>query len=148
MFFRTVVDHSGADLKFELLEQGIPDLGQQFIEQGSAIGEQDLIANVPVKTGFLRSTVGRVVSYFRAEIFTASGYGKAVNDGYPAHIIRAKNANFLRFEVNGHVVFRKQVLHPGFAGHHFKERTVEGMIPKLDSLGESLLQDLKKKVDG
>lgn len=148
MSLRLEVDHTGADLKFDRLMEATPEMLEEWIRQGSEIVEGDLVANAPVRTGFLRSSIRTEVSQYRAEISTNSGYGKAVNDGWPARVITARNAKALRFVVNGKVIFRKSVFHPGFGGHHFKEKTVEMARPKLYQLAESLLRQLKAKVMG
>lgn len=148
MSLRVEVDKTGADLKFDRLMEATPEMLEEWIRQGSVIVESDFLANMPVRTGYMRSTVRTSVSQFRAEISTNSGYGKSVNDGWPPRVIKARNAKSLRFEINGRVIFRKSVMHPGFRGHHFKERTVEGARPKLLALAESLLRQLKARVKG
>lgn len=45
-----------------------------------------------------------------------------VNDGTPPHVIEAKNAKALRFEMNGELVFAKRVNHPGTQPQPFMDR--------------------------
>ncbi|MET9818342.1 hypothetical protein [Streptomyces sp. NPDC006355] len=47
-----------------------------------------------------------------------------VLDGTPPHIIRARRAKYLRFEVGGQVLFRKMVRHPGTDPNDFMGRAL------------------------
>lgn len=48
-------------------------------------------------------------------------YGRFVNDGTLPRVITAVNAKALRFVINGNVLFRKSVNHPGIRARHFME---------------------------
>lgn len=54
-----------------------------------------------------------------AEVVCSHPAAQYVIFGTRPHIIRARRANFLRFEVDGAVLYRKQVRHPGYAGDNF-----------------------------
>jgi hypothetical protein len=76
----------------------------------------------PVDTGRLRAgnmmRVERTPSGARGEVFNDTAYAQAVHDGTHAHTIRPhpqtitirpKHGKYLRFEVDGRVVYAKQV---------------------------------------
>lgn len=51
-------------------------------------------------------------------------YARAIDQGSPPHIIRAKNAKYLRFFLNGRIQFRKSVKHPGNRPFRFLKAAV------------------------
>lgn len=69
------------------------------------------------KSGSLRNSIKRGEKSTWAQFVKAGGkdapYAQWIEAGSRAHEIRARRANFLRFEQNGQAVFRKRVFHPG-----------------------------------
>jgi len=123
MSIRIDIDTSDWDAKSIRLRSGLDNLGSRIIEEGSALVEDELRNTVPVRTGKLRASVTRFsVTDTRAQIGTSSGYGRYVNDGVGPRIIRG--SPILRFVIDGVTFFRRQVFNPGFAGRHFKEKTI------------------------
>lgn len=55
----------------------------------------------------------------------AGGAARFLENGTPPHIIRARNASVLRFEVAGRVLFRRMVRHPGTAPRPFMHDAAE-----------------------
>lgn len=81
---------------------------------------------VRVRTGRLFSTIKtRVGGNARGIYVDVRAGGKGIkytgyeHDGTKPHIIRARRKKALRFMINGQVVFRKQVKHPGTTGTLF-----------------------------
>lgn len=81
---------------------------------------------VRVRTGRLLSSIDtRVGVTARGVHVDVVAGGKGINyagyehDGTAPHIIRARRKKALRFMLNGQVVFRKQVQHPGTTGTLF-----------------------------
>lgn len=81
---------------------------------------------VRVRTGRLLSTidvrVGGNAKGVYAEVFAGGRgikYTGYEHDGTKPHVIRARRKKALRFMINGQVVFRKQVKHPGTTGTLF-----------------------------
>jgi hypothetical protein len=58
-------------------------------------------------------------------------YGRFVNDGTAPHVIEATRAKALRFVMNGNVMFRKKVNHPGIRARHFME---QGLITGAEQM--------------
>lgn len=81
---------------------------------------------VRVRTGHLFSTIDTRVGGNKGGVFVdvvAGGKGIKYtgyeHDGTRPHVIRARRKKALRFVLNGQVVFRKQVQHPGTTGTLF-----------------------------
>ena len=71
------------------------------------------------------------ISSTRGKLFNLAPYGQWVNDGTRPHVIRARNAKFLRFTVGGVVMFRRSVMHPGTKPRKF--------VQSIEGAGEMLL---------
>lgn len=94
----------------------------------------DIVANTPVDTGRLRSSI--VVETERARkngvafgdsywiIGTSVPYAEQVEVGMEPTVIRPKNAKALKFEIGGKTIFAKKVNHPGFKGRHMFQRAI------------------------
>lgn len=134
MSFRVEIDTSDYDKKMGNLQSGLRRLPREILEQGSAVIENDLQRNVPVRTGRLRDSITREVYDDRAIIRTNSGYGRFVNNGTRPHDIFPRFGRFLRFEINGRVIYAKRVRHPGFTGRRFVETTLSESVPKIMEL--------------
>lgn len=81
---------------------------------------------VRVRTGRLMSSIHieeRMTK--RSPVVDVVAGGKGISytmfehDGTPPHVIRARRKKALRFVMNGHVVFRTKVNHPGTTGTLF-----------------------------
>jgi len=71
-------------------------------------------ANARRRSGNLAASIRRQkVGDYGAEVGTNVFYAKYVELGTKPHTIAARRAKFLRFEVNGEVIFRRKVRHPG-----------------------------------
>lgn len=83
----------------------------------------------PVDTGRLRAAIkGRLVRNWtlRSEyqITVNVDYAEAVHDGTRPHIIRPRNAQALRFNIGGRIVYAKVVHHPGTRARPFLDRAL------------------------
>ncbi len=134
MSFYVTIDTSDFDNKMSNLVTVLKRMPREILEQGSAVIENDLQRNVPVRTGKLRNSITREVFDTSAVVSTNSGYGRFVNDGTAPHIIYPRNARFLRFEIQGKVIYAKRVRHPGFTGRKFAEKTIQESMPKIIEL--------------
>lgn len=84
-----------------------------------------LVANTPVRTGFLRSSYQKIISGLSARIISTASYIMPVERGSKPHLIVAKNARALHFFIDGEEVFVKSVKHPSSHGRFFIQRTAE-----------------------
>ena len=124
---RIDLDTRDYDIKIKLFREEIPNLIPDFVRTGADIIEDKLILNIKAlafKTGRLADSVQKTVNPDSADIFTTSGYGAHANYPTVAHKIRAKFAEFLRFEIDGKIFFRREVQHPGTKGAFYKEAAV------------------------
>lgn len=85
-----------------------------------------LRANTREQSGVLASKgpFSQVVSGWTGTQGGSRSYVMPHHDGSPPHIIRARHAKALRFTVNGQVMFRTQVRHPGTRGTRFLTRAL------------------------
>lgn len=74
---------------------------------------------VPVKTGKLQRSIRSRVSKTTATVSANAPYASFVENGTKPHTITAKGGGFLRFRVNGRVIFKRSVRHPGTRGKQF-----------------------------
>jgi hypothetical protein len=87
-------------------------------------------AYVPVRTGYLLSTIRKQRSYVRGSVTVLVGskkidYTQYVNYGTRAHEIAARNKKYLRFVTSsGQIVFAKRVQHPGTQPTYFIDRAM------------------------
>lgn len=118
--------------------------------------QNQAIVDCPVDTGNLRAhhriEIKETATKIKGRVFNDTKYASAVHDGTKAHVIRGrrqrkptkkrpgKGKKTLRFEVNGIMVFRRQVHHPGTKGRPWladagkKVSSQEGFVWK-DSSG-------------
>lgn len=83
---------------------------------------------VKVRSGELRDSIGSslstTASSVRLEAFATARHARFVHDGTRPHVIRARNARALRFQVGGRTVFARQVQHPGTKATNFLSAAV------------------------
>lgn len=108
--------------------------------------------DAPVRDGEL---VKSIRSRVRATKDGASGFVEAtaehasfVHDGTPPHIITAKNAKALRFNVGGATRFAKSVKHPGTKPNDFVTAGAQEGQQVLDHDAEAAVARLKAKIEG
>lgn len=82
------------------------------------------------RTGELENnTLSYQYSSREAHFISSSKHARFIDGGTQPHIIAARNAEFLRFERNGVVYFRRFVHHPGTAPRPFvRQATVVGEL--------------------
>jgi hypothetical protein len=122
--------------------EGLQDFLPELVKESALIYRDEMKATVPVKTGKLKDSIRADIFPLSAEISTNSGYGLFVDEDTKPHIIRAVNARFLRFEIDGTVFFRKQVFHTGTTGQHFRLKTIKRATPRIEGLFDDLTRRL------
>ena len=71
----------------------------------------------PIVTSRGPSAIGIVMSDHPATSF--------VLHGTPPHVIYAKRGKYLKFEIDGKIMFREKVNHPGFKANNFLWKALE-----------------------
>ena len=98
--------------------------------------------HVPVKTGELRdSGTVRRIGPGEYEIRYTADHAIPVEKGSDPHVITPRDAEALRFEVNGQVVYAAKVKHPGTSGVHFLGRAVD---KHRDDLGKNIRYEFRR----
>lgn len=94
--------------------------------------QEQAVTNSPADTGNLRRNI--VADFQNDEVRAQANYSAAVEYGFPAKTVRAKNAKALRFEKDGKVIFAKSVNLPARAPNPFMRlagRKVQNDIPSI-----------------
>lgn len=98
-----------------------------------AIAQQAKV-EAPVRTGRLRDSIRvspiRWVGLFKAEgkVEATVPYAVFVHEGTRPHVIRARNAKALHFQMHGRDVFCKSVHHPGTKPNPFMMRAATKVV--------------------
>lgn len=91
-------------------------------------------SDVPVRTGNLGRSITedplKFVGPFRVEtgVTANAPYAAAVHEGSRPHVIRARNAQFLHFQVGGRDIFTREVHHPGVRARPFLRNAADRVV--------------------
>lgn len=102
--------------------QELTNAGRQVVNRAKVLA--------PVDTGRLRAAIGPAkfsrswTLRPRVTIEVNVAYAAFVHDGTRPHIIRPRNAQVLRFQVGGQVVYARVVHHPGTRARPFLDRAL------------------------
>lgn len=100
----------------------------------------------PSRTGRLRRSI-RIVEEAGGYAILMGGheapYAPFIEYGSKPHIIRARRARALRFEVHGETVYVKYVRHPGTRAQRILNRAIEESLREMD---ETVLRILMRKI--
>lgn len=93
------------------------------------------------RTGRLLKSFQRTqLSNLGGRVSNTAPYARWVNDGTPEHLIMARNARFLRFEMDGAIHYRRAVMHPGTKPRPF--------LPQIRAVGTAVLHaSLQRRID-
>ena len=121
--------------KFVLNNREMEQWSRVFItEQVTDLSDKLLRAaqdEAPVRTGRLRQSLKTepvvMTGPNKGEggISAQTPYAGFVRSGTRPHVIRPRNAQALRFEVRGRIIFAKSVNHPGTKPNFFLERALD-----------------------
>lgn len=125
------IDDSDWIQKSDIIVSELPNVKNQFLDEGSIVLQGHFIIEMPKRTGKMAATTSREVNENEAVISTTTGYGLFVDEDTQPHVIEPVHANVLAFEIDGTTVFAKRVNHPGTIGQHFRERTIEAAADDL-----------------
>lgn len=100
--------------------------------------KEKLTSNGSVDTGRLRSSIVSKVTSMQGISGSNVKYAKAIEEGSPPHIIRAKNKKYLYWAGASHPV--KQVNHPGSKAKPYLIPAYEKELPRY-------MEDLSKAIE-
>lgn len=100
--------------------------------------KESIQSSTKTRTGTLLRSFDRFRESYglRGQLVNRAEYAGYINDGTKPHTIRARNARFLRFTMNGTTVYRRVVQHPGTAPRPF--------VPIAAAVGLQVLSDSLK----
>lgn len=114
------------DVKFDDLRRSLERLSQSGLDDAASHGlaaglkaaEEAALAVIDMttvrRTGALRDgTLAYQRSSRQGIFFSSAKHAIFVNDGTRPHVIEARRAKMLRFEIGGQTIFRRRVNHPG-----------------------------------
>lgn len=112
-------------------------------------------AETPTRTGALRgSIVSRFSAVgsasFRGEVAVlnpGARYGRFVNEGTRAHLIRPRYREALRFVSGGRTVFARSVRHPGTRPNPFWERGIARARPRVVRIMAARLGNVRRRLE-
>lgn len=128
---QVTVDLDISPLTSKLTSENITEVKQRGLEYSSQAMIRELMLNSPVDHGLLKSWFLESIDEDEAHIKTPAEYAVAVNNGYDPYVIEPVNAKALYWEGAEHPV--KRVNHPGFAGLHFVEDSIDAVEGELSN---------------
>ena len=118
---------------------------RMFTDEGSILAMDELRANVPIRSGFLRESVTRQILPDGFTVYPTASYAGFVDQGTGPHTIFPRSGKVLAFTNQwGATVFARHVHHPGFSGRFFIQRTAENLRFRLTDLWYSILERLHR----
>lgn len=89
------------------------------------------------RTGDMRGEIGESVDGLRGKVFRGrKRYMGFVANGTVAHVIEGRNGGKLAFTMNGQMMFRRRVNHPGTAPRPFMQHAYDVGAQTLSTVGE------------
>ena len=89
------------------------------------------------RTGDLRGSIAESTDGLTGKVWRGrKRYFGFVANGTAPHVIEGRNGGMLRFVVNGSVIFRRRVNHPGTAPRPFMQHAHDIGARTLDAVGE------------
>lgn len=135
-----------AEFKRRLREETFRQYGLTGLRQAASMLEDELFRRTPVgETRRLRQAVTVKVNTGRDAIRvgydrTTAPHADFVLEGTRPHEIVPVNAQALRFEVGGEVVFATRVQHPGTQAQPIIEESIDAVIGDIETMLENLGQ--------
>lgn len=136
------VDTSDYDTKISTVRTAIEEFIPRMIQDGTAIIQQEMANQVPVKTGNLRASISSDISHDESTTGTNTGYGRFVDQPTAPHFIRPTIGKFLHFRIDGQDVYAREVFHPGTKGAFFIQGTMNAVVGPLKELGKAIWSEL------
>lgn len=122
MSYSIEIDSSNAEAKLTRLTRALQNLPLALVKDAAEIIEDQMRQEIPISSGKLQSSVSTTITGTTAEVGTHTGYGAAVDKGRRGFHIEGRP--FLRFFINGKIVFARSA-NPGPAkANNFRNRTI------------------------
>jgi hypothetical protein len=127
----TKIDTSGARKALGRLFDDLTRGAQRVVENAGAAAEKAARATKTFKdrTHELRSSIEHNTRGYVSTLRAGARHADWIENGTKPHIIRARRAPFLVFQVNGHWVRKKEVFHPGTKPRHFMRDAARQVAP-------------------
>ncbi len=137
-----------ADMSRELVEASSEAI-RVALETAKRFGVLRVSQTTKRRTGRLLDSFQEVqLSATKGKLFNLAPYARYVNDGTPAHMIRAKKARCLRFESGGRIVFRQAVHHPGTKARPFEQPAANAGEVAMTGMLRQAVDRIARKVGG
>lgn len=125
------------DLNSVNLARKIRAAFSDFMDMGISELTSQLSKRAPVDESNLRkSFIAQRRGEFDRLAGSTVGYAFAVSEGTQPHTIRAKDAPYLHFKVDGQWVKTKEVQHPGFEGDGFIDDAIEATSQRFSQFAK------------
>lgn len=123
------VNTTGARRALQKLASDIESVAHKAVADGIERAHRTAEKSTAFKdrSGETRSSLVTLVNPvgYEASLFSLRKQALWLEEGTVPHVIRAVNAKYLCFQVNGQTVFRTSVHHPGTKATHFMENAVK-----------------------
>lgn len=141
---RLLLDTQDFDTRWPNFRSRVTSLAEKLVKDMTETYESQMHAEVSgfIVSGKMDASISSSVNGLTGEASTHSGYGAAVDKGRRGLDIYPKNpGGFLRFVVNGKVIFAKES-HPGPAeGHFFIKATLNNAQPRILSMIQTRMNE-------
>ena len=141
MFDVDIELESDFDAKSPEFVRVISELPRTILLEGGEIYESQMYMEVPISSGRLQSSIYQKIFADYIEVWTNSGYGKAVDEGRRGFDVYPVHARVLRFFIGSRIVFAMSA-HPGpTKPNKFIERTLINATPRITSMIERIYKE-------
>lgn len=132
------LDAKDFEEKMPQYQRIIQELPKAWLIEGGEIYQSQMYMEVPISSGRLQSSIYQKMFADYVEIWTNTGYGKAVDEGRRGFDVYPVHARVLRFFIGSRVVFAMSA-HPGPAkANRFIERTLNNASPRIMGMIETV----------
>lgn len=128
----------------------IPQLGQKirrafgiYLDMTARFLQGEVTERSPVETGRLQNSwfLDRAGEFVR-NVFSTAGYAFVVSEGSDPYTITPNDAQALRFEVDGQVIYAKSVQHPGIEGSGYIGEAIEATESRLEQFANEAFDEV------
>ncbi|NQV14508.1 HK97 gp10 family phage protein [bacterium] len=145
----------GVEELFDKFEQAPEVLAAHVVKalgSGGLTAEAFIKRETPTKTRNLRGSIAlqttplQAAKGLKVQVGTPVIYGEVVEYGSKPHEIRAKNAPYLTFQINGNWTRVESVNHPGSEGAFMFRDGLEAARPRIYGFFQKAVDDARKEL--